>query len=428
MNGRLWCGLLAVAAGCGGGQAGRPATLLRCGDDGPAPCLSARATFSPKHAVKLIGIEPADRATGWRALFRGDRLTGVGAPATTTPVAGRVLVLVDVSGSMKGSKIGAARLVLRQFLGSLDSLPRGSVRVAVAPFGSVNVARRIGGARFQPPDSAGPAITGLPSPGRENTALYSAVTLGIHRLNDEVGRAGSTVGLLVVITDGNNDVRAGDDVGMLAGEAGLAEVSRAVAESPAAIGILGIGGLDRGALDRMAGPRGRVFPIAGNPSAFDLVRPLATMAGVLQTSWMVTFSVPTAGSSTLARSSDRLELGLEFDGELIPAGVATWKAPAVALPAFAGTVPAAVRPPAIGTARRGGWIGGALVAGVLLILMLEVWVVVPRMVWGTGAGAAAKQPLTRAPEAPGGSPIRADVTEAPPRKPSDITASRARSA
>ncbi len=426
-------GLLA-AAGCGGSQGGRPAALMRCAPDGPTSCLTARATFAPDQAVQLIGIDPADRVAGWRALFRGDTLLGVGAPATTTPVGGRVLVLVDVSGSMKGSKIGSARLVLRQFLGSLDSLPRGSVRVAVAPFGSANVARRIGAARFEPPDSAGSAITGLPSPDRENTALYSAVTLGIRRLSDEVGRAGpATVGLLVVITDGNNDVRPGDDTGLLAGEAGLAEASAAVSASPAAIGVLGIGNLDRGALDRLAGPRGRVFGIAATPSAFDLSRPLATMAGVLQTSWLVSFPIPAAERSTLARGSEGLELGLTFDGALIPAGAATWRGPVVALPAFGGIVPAAVRPSLIGAARRGGWYGAALAAGVLLILLLEVWVVVPRLVWGAGAGlvggpaspSAAKLTSRRPTVAPQGSAIRTDVTEAPPRKPSDITASRA---
>ena len=86
---------------------------------------------------------------------------------------------------------------------------------------------------------------------------------------------------------------------------------------------------------------------------------------------------------------------------------------------------------------RGGWVGAALVAAVLLILMLEVWLVVPRMVWGAGAGLPAgpaptgvvQQPSKRAPEPAGRStPIRADLTEAPPRKPSDVTASRARSA
>lgn len=433
----LLFGLVVAAAGCGGGRVGRPASLLRCQDNRSAPCLSVRATFTPQNAVKLMGVDPADRGTGWRALFRGDSLIGTGAPATTTPVASRVLVLVDVSGSMKGSKIGAARLVLRQFLGSLDSLPRGSVRVAVAPFGSANVAGRIGNARFEPPDSAGSAINGLPNPNRENTALYSAVTLGIHRLNDEVERAGSaTVGLLAVLTDGNNEIRPGDDLGLLAGESGLVEAARAVSASPAAIGILGIGNLDRGALDRLAGSRGRVFPISGNPSAFDLARPLATMAGVLQTSWLVNFPVPAAGRSTLARGFDRLEVGLELGGELVPAGVAIWKAPAVALPAFAGTVPAAVRSPVIGPG-RGGWVGAALVAAVLLILMLEVWLVVPRMVWGAGAGlppgpaptGVVQQPSKRAPEPAGRStPIRADLTEAPPRKPSDVTASRARSA
>ncbi len=436
MKGR-WRVALLAATGCGGGQAGRPATLMRCTADGSMSCLTVRATLAPDQAVKLIAIDPADRAAGWRAVFRGDTLRGSAALATTTPVGARVLILVDVSGSMKGSKIGSARLVLRQFLGSLDSLPRASVRVAVAPFGSANVARRIGAARFQTPDSAGSAITGLPRPDRENTALYSAVTLGISRLGDELGRAGpSTVGLLVVITDGNNEVRPGDDTGLLTGAAGLAEVSGAVSASPAAIGILGIGSLDRAALDQLAGPRGQVFEIAGNPSPFDLARPLATMAGVLQTSWLVSFPVPAVERSMLARSSDRLVLGLEFDGGMIPAGAATWRGPVVALPAFGGIAPGFVRPPQVTVPGREGWYGGALVAGVLLILLLEVWIVVPRLLWGAGAGLAvgpsspsgarpAPRPAAAAPS--GRSPLRADVAEAPPRKPSDITASRANS-
>ena len=437
MNRRGSVMLVFLALGCGGKRVERFATLLRCQEEGSAACLSIRANLTPANAVRLIQLDPGQRATGWKAVFRGDTLSGVGVPATTTPVAGRVLLLVDVSGSMKGSKIGAARLVLRQFLQSLDSLPRGSVQVAVAPFGSANVARRIGAAQFLSPDLAGAVINRLPDPDRENTALFSAVALGIHRLNDEVERAGpATVGLLAVITDGNNEIRPGDDAGLLAGGAGLAEASRAVSESPAAVGILGIGSLDRAALDRLAGPRGRVFPIAGNPSAFDLARPLASMFGVLQTSWLVMIAGPTGGRAGLAGGWDRMEIGLDLDGQLIPTGAAIWKAPAVALPAFAGTAPASIRPPVLGVRRTSSWWSAAVVAALLLVLMLEVWAVIPRLVWGGGATtrlvgtaqpAARRRWGKRPSESAGRSvPIRTDVSEAAPRKPTDVTASKAR--
>jgi hypothetical protein len=403
-------------------------------------------TLAPAAAAQLIDVDPFDRVSSWRAIFRGDTLEAIGAPATTAAIAGRVLVLLDVSGSMKGPKIGAARLVVRQFLGSLDSLPEGSIRVAVAPFGSVAVARRIGAARFEPPDSAVRAIRALPAPDRENTALFSAVTLATHRLNDEVARAGATgVGLLVVITDGNNDVRGGDDAGLLAGASGLAEASRVVAESPVAVAILGIGDLDMGALERLAGPRGRVFPVVARPSVFDLASPLGRATGVLQTSWVVSLPLRGTTRATLARGMEVADLRFDLGGDLLPAGTAQWRAPMVALPAFAGVVPPALAPGVDDGSRRRAWIGPALLGGVLLVLMLEVWIAVPRLIWRGGPGPATAPvsmpaavtrtgPLqppvaapTPSPAAGHPIPLRGDLTEIPPRKPSEITAARARS-
>jgi len=420
-------------------------SLLRCGAGSEALCASVQVDLDPAHALRLTRDHGGRAADGWRGRFlRDTALVGVARPAANRRLEGRVMLLLDVSGSMKGSKIGTARLVLRQFLQSLDSLPAGSVQVALAPFGSVDVAPRIGGARFTSPDSAELLIDDLPPPTQENTALYSAVALAVYRLNDEVRRAGDgALGLLVAITDGNNDVRAGDDPGLLEGPSGLAQVAATVEQSPITVGILGIGNLDRPALQTLAGPRGSVFVVSGDPGAYDLIEPLRQISGVLRGSWSVTFRLPSASRAGLGRGWHRLDLGLAAGGDRVAVGSAMWRPPLVALPAFAGAVPPGVLSAAAsGPGRSREWATRVLVAGFLAVFLLEVWIVLPRLM-GSGLRLARSAPSPAPSPAPlpvgvttvrrptglhRARGIRADLTEAPPRKPDDITAAKARRA
>ncbi len=427
-------GVVLLAGALAPAEAQQPdVLLLRCAERSSSLCVSSRVDLEPANARRIMAVDPATLSQAWRGRFLGDTaLQGIG-QAMPAAAGGRILILLDVSGSMKGTKIGTARLVLRQFLRSLDSLPRGSVRVAVAPFGSVDVARRIQGSRFTIPDSAVIGIDGLPPPERENTALFSAVSLGTERLRTEIGAApAGTVGLLVVITDGNNDIRAGDDAGLLQGAAGLTQAARAVAESQIGVGIIGIGDLDQQALRNLAGPRGQAFGVADGDGAFELGQRLGQIRRMLGSSWDVTIRLATSNRGELGRGPGSLGLDLVTGQDRIPGGTGAWRPPLVALPAFAGSVPAGVLSAAlVRTDNPGSWVGAALLAAFVVLLLIEIWIVLPRFLWPPVRPAvAAAEPTTdkgRAPKPVAGA-LRSDLKEVAPRKPTDVTAARARRA
>jgi hypothetical protein len=437
--------------GCAGPERA-PMRLIRCAPGRPEPCGAVRVSLSARDAALLVGDSTVGDGGGWQVRWSAARTAEADGAPVAAPGPGRVMILVDVSGSMKGAKIGAARLVLRQFLRALDSLPVGPVKVAIAPFGSVDVARRIGAAAFDEPEAAAAALQRIPAPATENTALFSAIVLASHRLRDEVRKAGSgAVGTLVVITDGNNEVRPTDDAGLLAGDAGLAAAAAAVAEAGTATGILGIGNLDRAALERLAGPFGSVFPLPANPDAYELAGPLRRIAAALETRWLVTFRHPAGSRSALGRGWDGLEIGRDGPDGFRPLARAAWRPPFVALPAFAAAAP---RHAALGGSPKGDLLGPALIVGVLLIILLEVWVLLPRLLWPAGGIAPvtgppatpAAVPIVAAPpshaataarvtlgrpvtQTGAGAPVvRPDAAEAPPRRANDVTASRARRA
>jgi hypothetical protein len=455
--------------------------LVRCHPRSSAPCASVR--LDPAAAKPLIGLDSAVTANGWRARFMGaNELTGIGRPSSDPRSRYRVLVLLDVSGSMKGSKIGVARLVLRQFLGALDSLPPASVRVAVAPFGSVDVGSRIRDAVFTAPDSAGRAIDLLPAPSRENTALYSAAQLGAERLAAEVARAGSrAIGLLVILTDGDNDVGGSDDdPDLLTGPGGLSTAAQAVTKSGVWSGIIAIGHLTQESLESLAGRRGFVFPLAPTPGAYELAEPLVELRRLVLSRWDVAIRLGVLSRAELGRGYGRLDLTLAApDGRRVQLGSAIWRPPFVALPAFDQTSVEWPERSAPNTGTGAGLVGILLPIFFLVLVLLELWVVLPRLLWSrAGAGepspaavevaipvAGAARPsapvasqgpvairfgparpadpvgLARNPEpfvpgaasaptvVPLGSPPQlAEHREAPPRTPSEITASKARRA
>lgn len=415
---------LAIFAAPGlAGQDGE-VSLVRCGELSARPCLATTISLRPEQARQLAGRSPDSLSLAWQARFlRDTSLVGRGRRTWSEGQRGnRVLVLVDVSGSMKNLGIGTAKLVVGNFLRTLDSLPPGSVRVAVAPFGSVSVADRIAAAQFTTPDSARLSIDELPNPDRENTGLYSAVESGVERLSRELGDAGDGLGALVVLTDGDNDVgRAGDDPGLLAGAAGLARAAQAVDQSAAFTTIVGIGNLNAQALTTLAGPRGRAY--LKSLDAYELARPLAEVRELFATSWEVLIPLSIArealgrGPATLIPSLGTISAN------------ALWRPPVIALPAFVGVASAALVPGGVGAAPVGFVLDRrwplALMAVVLLFLL---WFVAPRLLWPSSLEVASASPVPAAskpaPQVAGG--LRTDLKEVAPRRPSDVTAAKAR--
>jgi hypothetical protein len=343
------------------------------------------------------------------------------------------MVLVDVSGSMRNNLgVGFVKLAVKDnLLRPLDSIAGGVVRVAVAPFGSIQVEPRIQAARFVRPRDAVDDVEALPPPERENTALYSAIRFGVRRLEQELAEAGGDpLGVLVVITDGDNDVGGReDDPGLLDGQAGLQEATRALSQSRVVPWIIGIGErVSGGPLRTMAGTKGRSYSVPID--AYRLARPLEDTRDLLATTWEIAFPVPAGGREELGRGW--LAVGLRhLRGSGGDVATAIWRPPVIALPAFSGVASSGVIPPAL---VQGGVGSGLLDRRVplllfVLVLLVLLWLVAPRLLWPrvTPAGAT---PTAAAPKkavrASGG--IRTDVKEAPPRRPADVTASKARAA
>jgi len=141
------------------------------------------------------------------------------------------LILVDVSGSMNYglsstlTRFQAAKAAVKEFL---KTFVDGKDRVAIVPFESHGVKDKISSAQFFTTQArAMEEADGLKEPkhckeGKDcpNTALYSAVDLGLAALLEQRTLAASDSALLlVVLTDGYNDVdpKRGDESGLIEG-------------------------------------------------------------------------------------------------------------------------------------------------------------------------------------------------------------------
>src|SRR5262249_16909327 len=170
---------------------------------------------------------------------------------------GRItMILVDISGSMARklptgeTRYQAARSALAQFLYDFRD---GVDQVAIVPFESHNVISTIQGAAFaQTRDEAERQVSSMPVPRpQNNTALFSAVIAGLDALSSQRKTQASDVDtLLVVMTDGTNDIRPGDDPGLLADSFGLEQAHNRVALSGIQVNAIGFG--DPAAIDQAA--------------------------------------------------------------------------------------------------------------------------------------------------------------------------------
>jgi len=194
------------------------------------------------------------------------------------------MLLVDVSGSMRAqlpggqdTRFAAAKAALESWVSAFE---RGIDHVAVVPFESHRVTDRVRSAVF-----AGSAaelqqqIERLPRPEtRNNTALYSAVAAALSVL-EPYGRSGNEL-FLIVLTDGVNDVRPGDDPGLL-GPEGLQAVNQLADRAGVPIFTIGFGAegqndFDSGALRALAWPGESNYRTAGTAEAlrdvYDIAR------------------------------------------------------------------------------------------------------------------------------------------------------------
>src|SRR5215475_2414770 len=175
------------------------------------------------------------------------------------------LLLMDISGSILGrkargqTKFDAAKTAAKQFLNGFES---GVDNVAVVAFDARQVDLRIRQAVFGTDlQSVQAQIDNLTKPDRKgNTGLYTAIASALDVLNGKKNENISRSAMLLVLTDGVNDVHPdkGDDQGLLDGEQGLAKVVRSARSSGFTVATIGFGdtpgSIDVNALRSIASP------------------------------------------------------------------------------------------------------------------------------------------------------------------------------
>ncbi len=387
--------------------------LVRCAEDRTVPCLRTRVDLESA-AAHALGTGDSARWSGAAGAvpFREVDVRAVADAARPLVL----LVLFDVSGSMAGEGMQQTRSALRAFLRGL-----GGSEVAVAPFGSRGVTGGIRGARFGTPAQAEAGMDALPAPAG-NTGLYSAVATGAEVLAARLRTApAGAQGVLLVLTDGRNDVgHPGDEPGLLAGPEGRDQAVDAVRRGGVQVWMVGIGnGVDAGELAALAGPMGTPHTVAFDPVR--LGRTLGELRGSLASARQVTAVLPADARARLARGE--AEVRVEH-GTASPSHTARWRPPLMALPAFAGTANPSRPLATLAAMQDESPAGGTLpVFAVLATLLAVLWWIVPPLIWPVRRAAPAAAVPRSAPEGDG---IRAGVREAPPRRPGDVTAALAR--
>ena len=172
----------------------------------------------------------------------------LGVSGTTAKTSRFALLLMDISGSMLDrlgsgqTKSDAAKIAAKQFLNGFEV---GVDNVAIVPFEARQVEPRIRQAVFASDlQSAQAQIDNLPKPDRRgNTGLYTAIASALGVLNGKKNEDISRSAMLLVLTDGKNDVHPdkGDDPGLLEGEQGLAKVVGSARSSGFTIVTIGFG-------------------------------------------------------------------------------------------------------------------------------------------------------------------------------------------
>jgi hypothetical protein len=155
---------------------------------------------------------------------------------------------------------------------------------------------------------------------------------------------------------------------------------------------------------------------------------LAAIARELRGSRELTFGVGGGAAAALARAPWVGTAAAWGGGKPVVTQTLSWRPPLFALPAYEGVADAASLPAELRDVGASGLAGGMRWLLVLFFALsgAVLWLVVPRYVWArqTTAGiVAAEAPAPRAKPAAAADTtgLRRDVTEAPPRKPGDVT-------
>jgi Mg-chelatase subunit ChlD len=317
------------------------------------------------------------------------------APDTQSNRARIAVVLVDVSGSMTRrlasgvSRFEAVQAALQQFVQTFDEK---SDQVAIVPFESHNVVSRIRSAVFAATkDDVIRQISALPAPQTTgNTAIYSSVVAGVELLTERLRQA-STTGeqsapetLLVIMTDGRNEVLAGDDPGLLDGPAGLARAAEAVKAS--GVQVIGIGFGDPGSVDQAA--LGQIATRSFMATDSERLRQAFVTAHRLLTDRIsATFPSPLSDRASLQGRTLQIRASLQTNsGQRFTGPDQIWSAPQMGVPTYDDRcnpeeLRAAIRPDLETGSRLLSIARPFLVFAGIGTLLLVLWFWVPRLVW-----------------------------------------------
>lgn len=352
-----------------------------------------------------------------------------------------MLILLDISGSMahkmspEETRFDQARSVLAKTLAVLYQ--ESDLHVAVVPFESHQVKAIIRDAVFADTLAAATAqIDSLPFPKKtNNTALYSAVEIGLEVLKKQLNKQPSSEGMLVVMTDGKNEVFRGDDADLLDNN-GLEQVKRAIKSTQ--LPVAGIGFGEERAVDRVALEALSTIPPVISPDV-EKVRNALSFAGKLLVNRIeVSFLSPKPDLASLAGQTINFQATLQLpDGNILSSNRVIFETPQMGTPLINGKADEQEIRALYNfdhSSTGPGWLTLLRPVFVFLALgglLLIAWFGIPRLIWpgqyigniGTAKPAAKwAGPVPASKKAPPG--FDSSKTGSPDRKPQDPTVMR----
>lgn len=388
-----------LAAQTGRIEFAEPVKLVSCEPASPVPCFRMKLNLVDAKGAPLgVSLPASDKLAGAIRVRIGDTeatpFYAAAAGESTVHTRRRVgLVLVDISGSMNRTlptgqtRFDAAKQAVRTFLRGFEE---GSDWIAVVPFESHQVQQRIQAAAFASTKADALAqVEALPQPEpKNNTAIYSSIVFGLDAIQAELpkaqaGSAEPVESMIILLTDGSNEVLRGDDIGLLAGPSGLAQAEASV--GAAGIPVIAIAFGDTAAIDEAALKRiSRKYYLATDSAALQQI--FADTRTLLNNRLTATVSSPYQDRSSLAGQTLPFHVALTLpDGKVLESAEQGWSAPQMGVPVFAGKCsPEEARAVLTALPPRTGWNSIIRPVGVfcgLGLLLMVLWFWAPRLIW-----------------------------------------------
>ncbi len=257
--------------------------LLVQDENDPRPYFHAELKFANADQIRLPGsaaeLQQRIKVREASSLFIREGRDFIPFKVSNRATEGKldVMMVFDLSGSMISNNLGgrtrldaakeAARVLVDRF--------RPGDRIAIAPFESHDVKAKIDGATFaETREEVEAQIDRLQARRDGNTALYSATIFALNRLQ----RLKNTDRqyMLVVLTDGKNEVKPGDDPEVLQRKDELDDVIEKLNETNIQTFTIGVGdGIDASALREMVFPRENKEQYSSTDDTQSLVKFLA---------------------------------------------------------------------------------------------------------------------------------------------------------